>query len=129
MSSSFRAGNALATPQAEPGTAHHPLPIAPMWREIAAYSTFAISYIVYLTFLIAWMRDQALPTSWVVGTWSALGIGSILGPLPWRRGLSPRATPWTRAMAAPPFSELVSRWHGHSSDAVTAPSVRSRSVG
>ena len=105
----LRAGNALATPQAEPGTAHHPLPIAPMWREIAAYSTFAISYIVYLTFLIAWMRDQALPTSWVVGTWSALGIGSILGPLPWRRVFAgdPTGRPLALACAATSLSMLL----------------------
>ena len=64
------------------------LPIARMAPSLVGYTLFALGYIIYFTFLVAWMRTRAIPTGWVVATWSALGVGAMAGPLVWRRLLT-----------------------------------------
>lgn len=54
---------------------------------LLAYFVFACGYIVYMTFIFAWIRDRGM--SWQFGTlvWLALGCCVALSPLVWRRAL------------------------------------------
>lgn len=42
----------------------------------------------YLTFVIAWMRDNGAGTGAVIAVWSAFGIASLAGPWLWRHPLT-----------------------------------------
>ena len=52
-----------------------------------AYFLFACGYIVYMTFIFAWIQAQGL--SWMFGTaaWFVLGSGVAVSPFIWRRAL------------------------------------------
>ncbi len=50
---------------------------------IVAYSMFGLGYIGYMTFIIAWMRDNGGSTNQVIAVWSMFGIASLLGPWVW----------------------------------------------
>ncbi|MHB1198516.1 MAG: YbfB/YjiJ family MFS transporter [Polaromonas sp.] len=54
---------------------------------LLAYFVFAGGYIVYMTFIFAWIRDQGM--SWQFGTvvWLLLGCGVAISPFVWRRAL------------------------------------------
>jgi predicted MFS family arabinose efflux permease len=67
------------------------LPWRAMAPSLAAYFVFAMGYIVYITFLVAWMREHGAGTPLVTATWAALGIGSMLSPFAWRRVLANQA--------------------------------------
>jgi MFS family permease len=49
---------------------------------------FSIGYIVYITFLISWMRSQGAGTALTVATWAVLSLAVMLSPMPWRRLLT-----------------------------------------
>lgn len=55
--------------------------------SLLAYFMFACGYIVYMTFIFAWIRDRQL--SWQFGTavWLVLGCAVALSPFIWRRAL------------------------------------------
>lgn len=55
--------------------------------SLVSYFLVACGYIVYMTFIFAWMRDQQL--SWQFGTavWLVLGGVASLSPFVWRRAL------------------------------------------
>lgn len=55
-----------------------------IWRELAGYAGFAMGYIVYLTFLGAWMTDQDASATLIAGVWITLGVALILSPFVWR---------------------------------------------
>jgi MFS family permease len=61
-----------------------PLPVARMSAALTGYFLFAVGYIVYLTFLVAWMRAQGASALLVASTWSLLGAAVILSPFPWK---------------------------------------------
>lgn len=58
---------------------------------LIAYTLFGLGYIGYMTFVIAWMRDNGASTLAVIAVWSAFGIASLCGPWIWRYPL----THWT----------------------------------
>ncbi|WP_435140947.1 YbfB/YjiJ family MFS transporter [Pseudopelagicola sp. nBUS_19] len=59
----------------------------PVWRmlpEMAGYAGFGLGYIVYLTFLSAWLSEQDASASFVTLIWVVLGVCISLSPLVWR---------------------------------------------
>ncbi|WP_373028144.1 YbfB/YjiJ family MFS transporter [Sulfitobacter sp.] len=65
-------------------TAAGGLALRRIWRELAGYAGFAMGYIVYLTFLGAWMTDQQASAGLIAGVWIILGVALILSPFVWR---------------------------------------------
>ncbi|MBR9862596.1 MAG: YbfB/YjiJ family MFS transporter [Rhodobacteraceae bacterium] len=55
-----------------------------MGFEIAGYFMFAVGYIVYLTFLSAWMRSLGAGPWMVSAVWSIVGVGTLLSSFIWR---------------------------------------------
>ena len=51
-----------------------------IWRELAGYVGFAMGYIVYLTFLSAWMTDQQAPALLISAVWIIMGVALIVLP-------------------------------------------------
>lgn len=81
----IRGVRAIAEPGAAEGSAHWR--IRPFLPQAFAYLMFAVGYIGYMTFIVAWMRDNGASTVSVATTWSVLGIGTIIAPLIWRKPL------------------------------------------
>ncbi len=73
------------SPQSSGGASAEPLPIVRMLAALVGYFLFSIGYIVYLTFLVAWMGTQGAGTALVAVTWGVLGAAVMLSPFPWRR--------------------------------------------
>jgi len=75
---------------------------------LAAYFCFAAGYIVYMTFLFAWMRQQAL--SWALGSavWTLLGVAISSSPFVWRRALG--AWPAARTLSASSLVTGAGAW-------------------
>ncbi len=65
-----------------------PLPVNRMTASLTGYFFFSAGYIVYMTFVIAWLRDNGAGVHVAAICWSVLGIGVMLSPLPWRSVLS-----------------------------------------
>ncbi|WP_323785682.1 YbfB/YjiJ family MFS transporter [Thalassovita sp.] len=65
-----------------------PLPLRRMLPEMAGYAGFGLGYIVYLTFLSAWMTEQAAGAGFIALVWVILGLCICLSPLVWRRVLA-----------------------------------------
>lgn len=61
-----------------------PLPLARMLPELMGYAGFGLGYIVYLTFLSAWMKEQQASALQVALVWVLLGGCITLSPLLWR---------------------------------------------
>ncbi len=74
----------VAEPAAPPGGAAARLPLRKMMPELAGYGSFGLGYIVYLTFLSAWMAEQAAGVVQVVLVWVLLGTCITLSPFLWR---------------------------------------------
>ena len=73
----------IAEPGAAPGSASWR--VSPLAAEFASYAMFAVGYIGYMTFVIAWMREHGASTATVIAVWFVLGLGTLLAPLVWRR--------------------------------------------
>ncbi len=56
---------------------------APFWAQFLSYVCFGLGYIGYMTFVIAWMRDNGAGTGEVVAVWSVLGLATLLAPAVW----------------------------------------------
>jgi hypothetical protein len=50
------------------------LPVARMAAALLGYFCFSVGYIVYLTFLVAWMRVQGADARLVAATWGVLSL-------------------------------------------------------
>ena len=61
-----------------------PLPLIRMLPEFAGYAGFGLGYIVYLTFLSAWMSEQSASAGFIALIWIILGACISLSPLIWR---------------------------------------------
>lgn len=61
-----------------------PLPLRRMLPELAGYASFGLGYIVYLTFLSAFMVERAASVLDIVLVWVVLGLAITLSPLVWR---------------------------------------------
>lgn len=86
---SYFAARSVTRPAARPSTQPTAaLPIRSMAPALTGYFLYAIGYIVYLTFLVAWMHDQGFGAGLVALTWAVLGVAVIASPFPWRRVLA-----------------------------------------
>jgi predicted MFS family arabinose efflux permease len=58
------------------------------WRNyvpiMLAYFLFGVGYIVYLTFVVAWLREMQLDSSLSMGVWLVLGIAVMASGYVWR---------------------------------------------
>lgn len=61
-----------------------PLPLRRMLPEFAGYAGFGLGYIVYLTFLSAWMTERSSEPAFVAMVWVILGLCICISPLVWR---------------------------------------------
>jgi predicted MFS family arabinose efflux permease len=59
--------------------------LQPFAAELASYTLFALGYIGYMTFVIAWMRLNGASTAMVIAVWFVLGLATLLAPLVWRK--------------------------------------------
>ncbi|RPH65396.1 MAG: YbfB/YjiJ family MFS transporter, partial [Burkholderiales bacterium] len=59
-------------------------PLAAFAASLVAYTAFALGYIGYMTFVIAWMRENGASTLAVVLVWSLLGFATLVAPWVWR---------------------------------------------
>jgi MFS family permease len=59
--------------------------LRPFAAELASYTLFALGYIGYMTFVIAWMRLNGARTATVIAVWFVLGLATLLAPLVWRK--------------------------------------------
>jgi len=59
--------------------------LRPFAAELASYALFALGYIGYMTFVIAWMRLNDASTATVIAVWFVLGFATLIAPLVWRR--------------------------------------------
>jgi MFS family permease len=83
----------LRTPaQGSQATDHTPLPLRRMLPEMAGYAGFGLGYIVYLTFLSAWMTEQRASAGFIALVWVVLGTSICLSPFVWRRVLARHAS-------------------------------------
>ncbi len=73
----------IAEPGRMPGEARWAL--RPFAAELASYALFALGYIGYMTFVIAWMRVNGASTASVIAVWFVLGLATLLAPLVWRK--------------------------------------------
>jgi len=64
------------------------LSVRGLWMPLLGYFLFAAGYIVYMTFILAWMRNQGW--SWLFGlsVWLILGGGVAVSPFVWRAALN-----------------------------------------
>lgn len=69
-----------------------PLPWRRMLPELAGYAGFGLGYIVYLTFLSAWMTEQQASAGFIALVWVVLGLSICISPLVWRRVLARHAS-------------------------------------
>lgn len=73
---------------AAPAGAAGALPYARMLPALGGYFLFGLGYLIYLTFLVAWMRGEGASAALVAGVWSLMGVGTMLSPFIWRRLLA-----------------------------------------
>ena len=64
------------------------LPILAMAPALAAYFMFGLGYLIYITFLIAWLRAQGAGVPLISATWAVMGLAVMLSPFVWRRVLA-----------------------------------------
>ena len=68
------------------------LPIRQMLAQMAGYAGFGLGYIVYLTFLSAWMTEQSAGAGFISAVWVLLGLCICISPLVWRPILARHAS-------------------------------------
>ena len=74
--------------QSSGGASSAPLPMGRMLAALLGYFLFSVGYIVYLTFLVAWMRTQGAGAGLIAATWGVLGAAVMISPFPWRGALA-----------------------------------------
>ena len=83
----------------EPSTSSEPAnwPARAYLPALSSYLLFGLGYIAYMTFIIAWIRQQGATPVEVAITWAALGCATIVAPMLW--GERFRASRGGRSMA------------------------------
>ncbi len=82
---SYAAISALRIPAPAPQPAVPArLPVRRLLALLIGYFTFGAGYIVYMTFLVAWMRTNGASTGLVSATWAIIGISIMASPFLWR---------------------------------------------
>jgi predicted MFS family arabinose efflux permease len=105
------------------GTVARPLPLWRMLPEMAGYAGFGLGYIVYLTFLSAWMAEQNAGPAEVALVWVLVGGCISLSPLLWRGVFARHASGLPLAMVLAMIaagSALPVLWPGTSGLALSA---------
>lgn len=64
--------------------------VRPVMLALISYGLFGVGYIVYLTFLVAWMRSNGASVILVAATWAVISAFVMASPFIWR-GLLARA--------------------------------------
>jgi MFS family permease len=91
-----------------PNTASSPKPsaenVAPLpWRffsqMLMAYFLFGIGYIVYLTFVVAWLKEMQMTVIPSIGVWVVLGLAVMASGYVWRKAMAHWKPPTTFAAA------------------------------
>ena len=59
-----------------------------LFASLFGYLCFALGAIVYMTFIVAWMRDRGAGPLEVTVVWCVLGIAIMASPIPWRGPLA-----------------------------------------
>lgn len=96
----------LATLAARPVMAPPPQRMPSPWSKrpllplFIGYGLFALGYFAYMTFIVAWMREQGASAFDVALVWAALGLSTLLSLRIWAR---PMAT-WS---AGKPFAAVM----------------------
>ncbi|UYV37014.1 YbfB/YjiJ family MFS transporter [Rhodobacteraceae bacterium D3-12] len=80
------------TPPKPGATRPAPLPIRAMLGELGGYACFGMGYIVYLTFLSAWMSEQSAEPWFIALVWVVLGSCIFVSPVLWRPVLARHAS-------------------------------------
>ncbi len=78
---------------------HEPLSIRRFHWVTGAYFLFGVGYIVYLTFVIAWLREMQLGTLAATYVWLVLGVASMASGYVWK-GVMARWQPTSTFAAA-----------------------------
>lgn len=101
------ASTRIEEPAAAAGSAQWRL--RPLFAHLCGYAMFAVGYIGYMTFVIAWMRDNGAGTASVATVWTVLGFATLIGPLVWRGPLQrwPGGRPMAAALAVLAAGALV----------------------
>lgn len=60
------------------------LPVRKMLGQIGGYAFFGLGYIVYVTFLSVWMKEQHTGVLLTAATWILLGFSIMASPFVWR---------------------------------------------
>jgi predicted MFS family arabinose efflux permease len=60
------------------------LPVLRVLPALSGYFLFGVGYLVYMTFLVAWMRDAGAGPVVVAATWAVMGAAVMASPLLWR---------------------------------------------
>ena len=77
------AASRIDEPQAGIGSVSWPL--SSFVPGFSAYICFGVGYIAYMTFVIAWMRDNGSSTGQVIAVWFILGLATLVAPAVWTR--------------------------------------------
>lgn len=64
-------------------SAPHPWRKGPFTAMFLAYGCFALGYFAYMTFIVAWMRQQGFGAVEVATVWSVLGLSTLFAPRVW----------------------------------------------
>jgi MFS family permease len=67
------------------GSASAAWPTRQFLPQLGAYTCFGVGYIAYMTFVIAWMRDNGSGTGLVIAVWFVLGLATLVAPAVWTR--------------------------------------------
>ena len=82
----------LKRPAPKQADASAPLQLAQIWAQLAGYAGFGLGYIVFLTFLSAWMTQQAASAGFIAAVWVLLGLCICISPFVWRPILARHAS-------------------------------------
>ncbi|WP_120634167.1 YbfB/YjiJ family MFS transporter [Ruegeria sp. EL01] len=63
-------------------------PVRRMLGELGGYALFGLGYIVYVTFISVWMKEQNSSVLLTTSTWMVLGFSIMASPFVWRGVLS-----------------------------------------
>jgi predicted MFS family arabinose efflux permease len=87
---------AVAPPVRQP-TPWSKRPLAPLY---IGYGCFALGYFAYVTFIVAWMREQGMNGTEIAIVWAALGLSTVLSIHIWAR-------PFASWSAGRPFAAVM----------------------
>jgi predicted MFS family arabinose efflux permease len=89
--------------QKSSGTQQNKTDLAMPWRDskpfTVAYFLFGAGYIVYMTFVIAWLKEMQLPSEASIALWVLMGAACMASGWVWRKAMAQWWPPHTFAAA------------------------------